>query len=69
MHQLLHDYFWVYVVIIVAVCGAAVYLMPKLTGFLEKTIDRDLRGGQERIKQKGASETISENNKNRYKSF
>lgn len=69
MHQSLHDYFWVYVVGIVVVCGALTYLMPKMTGFLEKTIDRRLRGEQESVKQKGGSAMTSEENKNRYKSF
>lgn len=64
MHQSLHDYYWIWVAGIVVGIGALFYLSLKMTGFLEKIIDRRLRG-----EQKGGSAMTSEENKNRYKSF
>lgn len=69
MHQSLHDYFWLWVVGIVVGIGVLFYISLKMTGFLEKIIDRRLRGEQESVKQKGGSMMTSEKDKNRYKSF
>ncbi len=69
MHQSLHDYFWVWVVGIVVVVGVLFYISLKMTGFLEKIINRRLRGAQTSVKQKGGSGMTSEKDKNRYKSF
>lgn len=66
MHQSLHDYFWVYIVVVVVVCGALVYLMPKMTSFLEKVIvGGKMRDAKKPITRKKECETASEKDKNR----
>lgn len=70
MHQLLHDYFWIYVVIIAIVFGALFYFMPKLTSFLEKVIvGGRMRDAKKSVIRKNERETTSVKEKSRYKSF
>lgn len=69
MHQFLHDYFWIYIVVIVVLIGAVFYLMPKLTRRLEKIIERGLRGEKRKVAGNIERETASKAVKNRYKSF
>ena len=66
MHQLLHDYFWIYNVVIVVLCGAVFYFTPKLVmKFLSKGVEeKQVR----RVKKKEPDET-AEKNRSRYKTF
>lgn len=65
MHRILHDYFWVYIVASIVLCGAAIYFMPKLTRFLERV----LTGRQSRRAKINEPEKNAAKNKNRYKTF
>lgn len=65
MHRIFHDYFWVYIVASVILCGAMAYFMPKLTRFLERFLD----GRQSRRAKKNEPEKNAARNKNRYKTF
>ena len=69
MHQILHDYFWIYTVVIVVLVSAVFYLMPKLTRRLEKIIERGLRGEKKSVAGKNQREAAFKAVKNRYKSF
>lgn len=69
MHQLLHDYFWIYVVIVVVIVGALFYFTPKLMRRLEKIIERRLRGEEKSVAGKPGRARTFETEKNRYRSF
>lgn len=65
MHQSLHDYYWIYAVVIAAIVGAVFYLTPKLAmKFLNKSVDRKNRPAKNSVSDKAAAK-----NKNRYKTF
>lgn len=65
MHQSLHDYYWIYAVVIAVLFGAVFYLTPKLAmKFLNKSVDRKNR----RAKNDESGKTAGEN-KHRYRTF
>lgn len=65
MHRLFHDYFWLYVVALIILTGAIVYLMPKLTKFLNRLLETKILG---RAREEQAAKAAAKN-KNRYKTF
>lgn len=58
-----NDYFWIYIVVSIIFMGIAVYLMPKLIRFLDKSADRFV---EKKVKRQNGDE---EKKKNRYKTF
>lgn len=65
MDDLNNDHSWVYVAVMVVVTGVAVYLMPKVIGFLDKFIEeKHVRREQQKSSEKNAGK-----NRHRYKPF
>lgn len=65
MNQFLHDYFWIYIVIIVLLFSVVFYFTPKLVKFLDKVVS----GGKKAGVKKNESSKTAEKNKSRYKTF
>lgn len=65
MHQSLHDYYWIYAVVIAVLFGAVFYFTPKLVmKFLNKSVDR-----KDRRAKNSESDKIAGQNKHRYRTF
>lgn len=65
MRQSLHDYYWIYAVVVAVLFGAVFYFTPKLAmKFLSKSDDRKNRPGKNSVSDKAAAKY-----KNRYKTF
>lgn len=60
-----NDYFWIYIVVAIIFFAVAVYFMPKIIRFFDKTADRRANG--ERNKGKDAAENGRKGR--RYKTF
>lgn len=65
MNRLLHDNFWIYIVLAAVLFIALIYFTPKLVKFLDDFVDRKANRREKKIEAGKADEK----SKNRYKTF